>query len=46
MNEAILNPHASQRRRSHAEVWLTESVPPESRITQAKTQANKGGASI
>jgi serine O-acetyltransferase len=27
-------------------VWLTESVPPESRITQAKTQANEGGHSI
>jgi serine O-acetyltransferase len=24
-------------------VWLTESVPPGSRITQAKTQANEGG---
>jgi serine O-acetyltransferase len=27
-------------------VWLTESVPPGSRITQAKTQANEGGHSI
>ncbi len=27
-------------------VWLTESVPPGSRITQAKTQANAGGISI
>ena len=27
-------------------VWLTESVPPASRITQAKTQANEGGPSI
>jgi serine O-acetyltransferase len=27
-------------------VWLTESVPPGSRITQAKTQANEGGQSI
>jgi serine O-acetyltransferase len=27
-------------------VWLTESVPPESRITQAKTQASEGGTSI
>jgi serine O-acetyltransferase len=27
-------------------VWLTETVPPGSRITQAKTQANKGGISI
>jgi serine O-acetyltransferase len=27
-------------------VWLTESVPPGSRITQAKTQANEGGYSI
>ena len=26
-------------------VWLTESVPPGSRITQAKTQANEGGRS-
>jgi serine acetyltransferase len=26
-------------------VWLTESVPPRSRITQAKTQANEGGHS-
>ena len=27
-------------------VWLTESVPPASRITQAKTQANEGGPSV
>lgn len=27
-------------------VWLTESVPPGSRITQAKTQANEGGHSV
>jgi serine O-acetyltransferase len=27
-------------------VWLTESLPPGSRITQAKTQANEGGYSI
>jgi serine O-acetyltransferase len=27
-------------------VWLTETVPPGSRITQAKTQASKGGHSI
>jgi len=27
-------------------VWLTESVPPGSRITQAKTQANDGGHPI
>jgi serine O-acetyltransferase len=27
-------------------VWLTESVPPGSRITQAKTQANEAGHSI
>jgi serine O-acetyltransferase len=27
-------------------VWLTESVPPGSRITQARTQANAGGISI
>jgi serine O-acetyltransferase len=27
-------------------VWLTETVPPGSRITQAKTQANEGGHSI
>jgi serine O-acetyltransferase len=27
-------------------VWLTESVPPGSRITQTKTQANDGGHSI
>src|SRR4029077_6258883 len=27
-------------------VWLTESVPPGSRITQAKTQANESGHSI
>jgi serine O-acetyltransferase len=27
-------------------VWLTESVPPASRITQAKTQANEAGHSI
>src|ERR1700729_1413279 len=27
-------------------VWLTESVPPESRITQARTQSNGGGHSI
>jgi serine O-acetyltransferase len=28
------------------DVWLTESMPPGSRITQAKTQANEGGDSI
>jgi serine O-acetyltransferase len=27
-------------------VWLTESVPTGSRITQAETQANEGGRSI
>jgi serine O-acetyltransferase len=27
-------------------VWLTESVPPGSRITQAETQMNEGGHSI
>jgi serine O-acetyltransferase len=27
-------------------VWLTESAPPGSRITQAKTQSNGGGHSI
>jgi serine O-acetyltransferase len=27
-------------------VWLTKTVPPGSRITQAKTQASKGGHSI
>jgi serine O-acetyltransferase len=27
-------------------VWLTESVPARSRITQAKMQANEGGHSI
>jgi serine O-acetyltransferase len=27
-------------------VWLTESLPPGSRITQAKTQAYEGGYSI
>jgi serine O-acetyltransferase len=27
-------------------VWLTETVPPGSRITQAKTQANARGISI
>ena len=42
----ILGPITIGRGSSIGNVWLTESVPPGSRITQARTQTNARGASI